>query len=215
MSSLLRVTYFDNVAKLIIFAELKTFVSHILLLTSLLVVFLLSMPSSSAAVIYGVSNEVVGGDTLPNIRLKPIYVFKRGIDRKRFWRLVTAVKRVYPVAKFAQQKLRGIEDTVAMLPTKHAQREYVRGVYRDIKEEYTPVFLKMSMTDGRVLIRLIDRETDRTAYEVIAEFRGGLTATFWHGIGKMFGQNLKDEYGKSDEDRMIEMIIRYYEAGLL
>ncbi len=168
-----------------------------------------------AATRYAVSYEVEGRDSLPNIHLKPVFVFKRGIDRKRFWRLVKAVKRVYPVAKFAQEKLRGIEDTVAMLPTKRAQKEYVRGVYKDIKEEYTPVFLKMSRTDGVVLIRLIDRETDRTAYDVIAEFRGGLSATFWQGIGKMFGQNLKDEYGKSEEDKVIERIIRYYEAGLL
>lgn len=125
------------------------------------------------------------------------------------------MKRVYPLAKVAQEKLREMEDHLDSLSSKKEQKAYVRSVYKEIKEEYTPILLKMTMTDGRVLIRLIDRETDYTAYEVLDEFKGGFTAAFWQGVGRLFGQNLKDEYGKSKEDRMIEMIIRYYEAGLL
>lgn len=156
-----------------------------------------------------VEDEVVG-----NITFKPIVVYAKGIDQRRYWRLVKSVKRVYPLAKIAQERLREMEEHLATL-SKSEQKAYVRSVYKDIKEEYTPVLKKMTMTDGRVLIRLIDRETDYTAYEVIDEFKGGLTASFWQGIGRLFGQNLKDEYGSSKEDRMIEMIIRYYEAGLI
>ena len=70
-------------------------------------------------------------------------------------------------------------------------------------------------TEGRVLLKLIDRETDYTAYEVLREFRGGFVAGFWQGISRIFGQNLKSQYDKDNEDKMIEQIVIYYEAGLL
>ena len=73
----------------------------------------------------------------------------------------------------------------------------------------------MTRTEGRVLLKLIDRETEYTAYEVLREFRGGLVAGFWQSVSRIFGQNLKSEYDAEGEDRMIEQIIIYYEAGLL
>ncbi|MFI3306423.1 MAG: DUF4294 domain-containing protein [Rikenellaceae bacterium] len=149
------------------------------------------------------------------VRMKPIIVFERGIDRRRYWRLVNSVKRVYPLAKVAREKIAKMEEQLDSIGQKRDQRELVRSIYKEIKAEYTPVLLKMSMTDGRVLIRLIDRETDYTAYEVLDEFKGGFTASMWQGVSRLFGHNLKSEYGSSAEDKMIEKIIRYYEAGLL
>ncbi len=154
-------------------------------------------------------------EELPNIDLKPVFVFTRGIDRRRFWRLVRSVKRVYPLAKTAQEKMRGMESHLDSLDSRRDRKAYIRTIYKEIKEEYTPVLLKMSYTDGRVLIRLIDRETEYTAYEVLDEFKGGFSASFWQGVSRLFGHNLKDEYGSNIEDQMIEKIIRYYEAGLL
>lgn len=92
---------------------------------------------------------------------------------------------------------------------------YIRQVYNQIKEEYTPVLKHMTRTQGKVLLKLIDRETEYTAYEVLKEFRGGFVAGFWQGVSRIFGQNLKSEYDKQNEDRMIEQIVIYYEAGLL
>lgn len=150
-----------------------------------------------------------------HIKLKPVFVFASGVDRRRWWRLIRSVKRVYPLAKVAQEKMRGMEEHLATLESKKEQKAYIREVYQEIKAEYTPVLLKMTYTDGRVLIRLIDRETEYTAYEVLDEFKGGLTASLWQGVGRLFGHNLKDEYGSNIEDQTIEKIIRYYEAGLL
>ncbi len=165
---------------------------------------------------FGAQESVVSAEEeVANITLKPAFVFKRGIDRRRHARLIKSVKRVYPLAKVAQEKMRGMEDHLATLSTRRAKKEYIRKIYREIKEEYTPILMKMTMSDGRVLIRLIDRETDYTAYEVLDEFKGGFTAIMWQGVGRLFGQNLKDEYGSSKEDEMIERIIKLYEAGLL
>ena len=108
-----------------------------------------------------------------------------------------------------------MEAELTRLPTKKAQKAYIRDVYAQIKEEYSPVLKKMTRTQGRVLLKLIDRETEYTAYQILREFRGGFVAGFWQGVSRIFGQNLKSQYDKEGEDRMIEQIVIYYEAGLL
>ena len=129
--------------------------------------------------------------------------------------LVDAVKKVYPIAKIAKARMADMEEELCRLPTKKAQKEYIRQVYHQIKDEYTPVLKHMTRTQGKVLLKLIDRETEYTAYEVLKEFRGGFVAGFWQGVSRIFGQNLKSQYDKDNEDKMIEQIVIYYEAGLL
>lgn len=159
--------------------------------------------------------EVENGDSIPMVHILPVYVFSRPVDLRRYRRLVEAVKKVYPIAKIARAKMADMEEKLCRLPTKKAQKEYIRKIYHEIKEEYTPVAKRMTRTEGRVLLKLIDRETEYTAYEVLKEFRGGFVAGFWQGISKIFGQDLKSHYDKEGEDRMIEQIIIYYEAGLI
>lgn len=159
--------------------------------------------------------EIENGDSIPMVHILPVYVFSRPVDLRRYRRLVEAVKKVYPIAKIARAKMADMEEELCRLPTKKAQKEYIRKIYHEIKEEYTPVAKRMTRTEGRVLLKLIDRETEYTAYEVLKEFRGGFVAGFWQGISKIFGQDLKSHYDKEGEDRMIEQIIIYYEAGLI
>ena len=159
--------------------------------------------------------QAVGGDTLPHIHIRPVRVFARGADLRRYRKLVAAVKKVYPVAKIARARMAEMEAELQRLPTKKAQKAYIRGVYDQIKEEYTPIVKRMTRTQGRVLLKLIDRETDYTAYEVLREFRGGFVAGFWQTVSRIFGQNLKSEYDAEGDDRLLEQIVRYYEAGLL
>ncbi len=155
------------------------------------------------------------GDSIALVHILPVYVFSRPVDLRRYQRLVHAVKKVYPVAKAAREKMANMEEELCRLKTRKEQRQYIRGIYHQIKDEYTPVVRHMTRTQGRVLLKLIDRETEYTAYEVLKEFRGGFVAGFWQGISRIFGQNLKSEYDKEGEDRLIEQIVIYYEAGLL
>lgn len=155
------------------------------------------------------------GDSIPLIHLTPVYVFAHPVDLRRYRKLVDAVKRVYPVAQLARAKMADMEEELLRLPTKRAQKAYIKQVYEEIKGEYTPVIRKMTRTQGKVLLKLIDRETDYTAYEILREFRGGFVAGFWQGVSRIFGQDLKAGYDKEGEDRIIEQIIVYYEAGLL
>lgn len=158
---------------------------------------------------------VENGDTVPMVHVMPVYVFSRPVDLRRYRRLVDAVKKVYPIAQIAKKRMARMEEDLCRLPTKKEQKEYIRQVYHEIKEEYTPVLKHMTRTQGRVLLKLINRETEYTAYEVLKEFRGGFVAGFWQGVSRVFGQDLKSEYDKEGEDRMIEQIVVYYEAGWL
>lgn len=117
-----------------------------------------------------------------------MWVFARGADLRRYRKLVAAVKKVYPVAKIARARMTEMEAELQRLPTKKAQKAYIRGVYRQIKEEYTPVVRHMTRTQGKVLLKLIDRETDYTAYEVLREFRGGFVAGFWQTLSRVSGR---------------------------
>ena len=81
--------------------------------------------------------------------------------------------------------------------------------------EYGPQLKKLSIQEGRILIKLIDRQTGTTSYELIQDLKGGLAAFFWQGVARVFGNNLKSEYDPEVEDRMIEEIIYYIDAGIL
>ena len=159
--------------------------------------------------------SVEKGDSIPLVHILPVYVFSRAVDLRRYRKLVDAVKKVYPIAQIAKAKMAAMEEELCRLQTKKAQKAYIKQVYHQIKDEYTPVLKRMTRTQGKVLLKLIDRETEYTAYEVLKEFRGGFGAVFWQGVSRIFGQNLKSEYDKENEDRMIEQIVIYYEAGLL
>lgn len=158
---------------------------------------------------------IVDGEKIPHIHILPVYVFSKGLNKRKYWQLVNAVKKVYPLAQTAKRLMANMEDELASLESEKEQKEYVKGVYDAIVEEYTPVLKKMTRTQGRVLLRLIDRETEYTAYNIVHEFRGRFLAGFWQGVSKIFGHDLKAEYGQADEDKIIEQIVLYYEAGLL
>lgn len=156
-----------------------------------------------------------GGDSITMIRIASIPVFNRRADFRQYRRLVAAVKKVYPIAVTAREKMAGMEDTLKKLDTRREQLAYIRRVERDIKREYTPVLRKMTRTQGRVLLKLISRETEQSAFEIVREFRGRIEAGVWQTVAKIFGHDLKTGYDAEGEDRMIEQIVVYYEAGLL
>ena len=97
------------------------------------------------------------------------------------------------------------------------KRNYnLKELEKELVERYTPILEKMTYSQGKILIRLIDRETERTSYELLEEFRGKFAAKFWNTIARIFRANLKQEYDPTQgEDKLIEQIINLYEAGLL
>ena len=166
-------------------------------------------PSSAQALTeYGQArNVVIDGDTVVLVQLSPSFVFRKAVDTRRFARLIYNLKRVYPIAKEANATLHAMEAHMETLATKREKQIFVKEMERALK--------KMTLSQGKLLIKLIDRETDQTSYELVKELRGGFRAFFWQSIARLFGANLKDTYDKEGEDMMVEELIRLYEAGLL
>jgi hypothetical protein len=155
------------------------------------------------------------GDTTVVVYVKPVMCFARPIDMSKHRKLVRDFRKVYPLALVAKEKMAGFEEQLLKLPTRQTQREFSKRVEKELIDEYTPTLKRMTVSQGKILLRLIDRETEMTTYDIVREFRGGFTAGFWQGIARIFGHNLKDEYDADERDRMIEQCIWLYEAGLL
>ena len=129
--------------------------------------------------------------------------------------MVDAVKRVYPLSVTAREKMQGMEDSLSQMKTTRQQQLYIRHIERELIREYTPVLRKMTRSQGRVLLKLISRHTDQTAYGIVREFRGRIEAGVWQGVAKIFGHDLKSDYDPEGEDLLLEQIVIYYEKGLL
>ncbi len=159
-------------------------------------------------------------DTLPHVDLSSIDVFpqsrfKNKSEEQQYWRLVARVKKVLPYAKEAAFLLRKYEAEVPPNVRAKDRRIYVRKAENELMKKYGPTLKKMSINDGRVLIKLIDRESKKISYDLILELKGGVSAVFWQGVARIFGNNLKSEYDPMGEDRQIEQIIQYIELGII
>ncbi|MDR0955314.1 MAG: DUF4294 domain-containing protein [Rikenellaceae bacterium] len=166
-------------------------------------------------VTYG-RREIVDGDTLYVYQMTPIPVFAKAIDISGQERLIRNLKIVYPIAKFANSKLHEMEQVLATMEGQpRKQQQYIKQVEKELKEQYTPILKRMSFSQGKILIKLIDRETGHTTYNLVKEMRGNFSAFFWQNLGRLFGMNLKTTYDKEGEDRLLERLIILYEAGLI
>ena len=159
--------------------------------------------------------SVENGDSIAVIHLNPVRKYARKPDMRRYARLVRAVKRVYPIAEEAKVLMKTMESELLALPNKKQQKLYIKGIEKRLIREYTPVLKKMTIYDGRVLLKLIDRQIDDTAFEIIKEFRGGFEAGLWQTLAKLFGNNLKTDYNPEKDDMLLEYIVNLYEKGLL
>ncbi len=174
------------------------------------------------AVITGttVRAHVVNGDTIPVIDLKPFVLFaprtfSNRWERARYERLVYNIKRVYPYAKLTGIKLIEYNDTLSKMPSEAARRRAVRQIEKEIREEFESDLMRLNRSQGAILIKLIDRETSHTSYELLKDFRGAFSAVFWQSLGRIFGYNLKTPYDPKGEDSLIEEIVLMIEAGML
>lgn len=158
---------------------------------------------------------IENGDSIAVIHITPVRKYARKPDMRRYARLVRAVKRVYPIAEEAKVLMATMEEELLALPNKKQQKLYIKGIEKRLIREYTPVLKKMTIYDGRVLLKLIDRQTDDTAFEIIKEFRGRIEAGLWQALAKMFGNNLKTDYNPAKDDQLLEQIVVLYEKGLL
>jgi hypothetical protein len=163
------------------------------------------------------------GETLPEAEIKEVTVVAhtRNAERKaqseyrKYQRLIYNLKLVYPYALIVRSKLALVNDDLEQMKSDKDRRKYIRNFEKEILDEYEGDIKEMTITQGRLLIKLIDRETQNTSYDLIRQYRGGLTAAFWQGIARIFGTNLKEEYDPFGDDAIIEYIVRDIESGTL
>lgn len=160
------------------------------------------------------------GDTIihkniPEIVVFPQREFKNNRQRRRYNRFIEKVKKVYPYAKLAGEMLREYEPKYMALEDDRSRRKMMKELEQQLLDEYKDDLKRMTLSEGRILLKLIDRETSRTSFSLIKDFRGGVPAVFWQGIARLFGSNLKEEYDPQGEDRIIEEVVTLIEIGYL
>lgn len=167
-----------------------------------------------------VKAHIVNGDTIPYMELAPVNiiaprVFRSRADQNRYNRLVNNVKRVYPYAKLAGIKYEEYSELIQTLPTEAQRKRAMKQAENELRAQFEDELVRLTFTQGLILIKLVDRETSHTSYDVVREFRGVVSAVFWQGLGRIFGFNLKTQYDPEGQDRLIEEIVQLIEAGLL
>jgi len=163
---------------------------------------------------------VQGNDTLPVIELPEVKVYEREdfaylYLKRRYRRLIRNVKKAYPYSKIAGKELRDLDTYLASLESDKERKAHINEAEKEIMDRFEKEVRKLTVSQGIILVKLIDRETGRTSYQVIKELKGNLTAFFWQGIARIFGNNLKTEYDPNGEDRIIEDIVLGIEAGFI
>ena len=162
----------------------------------------------------------VGGDSIQYVRTNKIYIFppmefKNDKQRNEYNRLVYNIKKVLPLAKECNQIILETGAYLQTIPTKRERDEHMKAVEKGLKEEYTPRIKKLSYSQGKLLIKLIDRETHSTGYELIQAFLGPVRAGFYQAFAWVFGASLKKRYDPKGTDRLVERIVLQVEAGQL
>ena len=160
------------------------------------------------------------GDSIPDIVTPTCYVyppkrFRSERERMFYNRLVLNVKKVLPYAKLAKETLIETYDFIETLPTEKERRDHIKLVEKGIKEQYKPIVRRMTKSQGKLLIKLINRECNSTSYEAIQAFMGPLRAGFWQAFAWAFGASLKKEYDPDGTDRLTERVVLLVEAGQL
>ena len=156
--------------------------------------------------------DVIDGDTIINSKKFPeldLISFKTKEEKLNYYRTKKRIRKVYPIALFAKNKLNEIRSSLDTIPKNRKKRKFKRELGKWVKNEYEPIFRKMSIKEGRILIKLVYRETNYTTYDLVKDYRGRFSAFFWQRVIKAYDNDLKMKYDpiSNSEDELIESIL--------
>ena len=165
-----------------------------------------------------VGKALVDGDSIQYMEMSNVYVypepsFKNKRQQQAYMRLVKNVKKVLPLAKQARQMLIETAEYIETIPTQKERDEHLKRVEASIVKEYKPKMKKLTFSQGKLLIKLVDRECNSTAYEAIQAFIGPFRSGMWQAFAWMFGASLKKGYDPEGVDRLTERVVLMVEAG--
>ena len=196
---------------------MRTIHKHILSFLLLIIFFLCSANPSNSQSRYGPHDTILTaavvyeGDTIEAKILPGVYVWTRSnmSARERWTRLRNAVYVTYPYAKKAGIVFNDIEKHIARNPDKKFISKYINSREKELKKEFTDPLTNLSVYQGRILMKLINRETGGTnCYDILRELKGGFTARFWQTVAFFFGSDLKQPYDAKGQDADIETIVK-------
>jgi len=185
---------------------------------SLVLTFTLSVTLVLAQGGMKVSAVVVNGDTIPlvvhsEIRIVERYKTKNAAQELVYWKLKRDVKKVYPYAILAEAKLKEYNRKLNTMPAEADRKLYMKHAEVELKKQFEKDLKKLTVTQGRLLIKLIDRQTGKTSYDLVKDLRGSFSAFMWQSLASLFGSSLKTEYDAKGKDRMTEHVIHLVESG--
>jgi hypothetical protein len=151
----------------------------------------------------------------PQITVFPRKVFATKKQQRQYEKLERNFIKVYPVALEITALYSQIEDSLAKFANDKERKKYLKMRESQIMDEYKPRLVKFTISQSVLLVKLLDRESGSTAYEIIDELKGSVKAFFWQGFAKMFGNDLKKEYDSIGKDKDIEELVRRYKDGTL
>jgi Domain of unknown function (DUF4294) len=158
------------------------------------------------------------GDTIPYAKLGVVTcsadrVFKNYRQKAAWDRLKYNVKKVYPYAILASAKLKEYDRVLATIPSESGKKAFMKLAEKQLKKEFSQELKNLSINQGRILIKLIDRETGKTTYDIVKNMRGSFSAAMWQGVAIVFNSSLKSDYDADGEEKNIELAIKMIEDG--
>jgi hypothetical protein len=178
---------------------------------AILFLFSLLFLSVNAQTINVLDFEVIDQDTIFFSKLPEVEIlaFKSKEDKNAYYILKRRVLKVYPYALIAKKKLDEIKSNLENIPKRRKKKQYTKEVTKWVKEEYTDRLKSLTMNEGKILVKLIYRETNTTSYDIVKSYRGSFNAFFWQTMAKFWDNNLKTQYDPVNirEDMLIEHIL--------
>ena len=160
------------------------------------------------------------GDTIPYVQLPTVYVFKpinfkNEKERQEYYRLVRNVKKVYPISLEINKAILETYEYLQTLPNEKARKKHIKVVEKGLKEQYTPRMKQLTFAQGKLLIKLVDRQCNQSSYELVKAFMGPFKAGFYQTFAAVFGASLKKEYDPHGEDKLTERVVLLVANGLI
>ena len=164
--------------------------------------------------------ELYDGDTIPVVHLPNVYIYRPpSFDSRRqerfYWRNVRDVKKTLPIAREVRGIIVETYEYLLTIPDEKAREKHLSAVEKGMLDQYTPQMKNLTFRQGKMLIKLIDRECQQTGFELIKVFMGSFKANFYQTFAALFGASLKKEYDPEIEDAEIEEIIFWIDNGAL
>ena len=162
--------------------------------------------------------EIIDDDTTAVVDLNTVFVyteyqFKTQRHYEQWTRTKANVKKVYPYAILAAAKLQEYDKALKAIPDERLKKEFIKTCEKDLRSEFEDELKSLTVSQGKILMKLIDRESGKTTYEVVRQMRGAFQAAMWQTVARIFGHNMKSEYDAAVEDIMIERAVKLVESG--